>query len=148
MKSEGLVQDRWELFAPSIMPSLKCHLFLITKKGRQHLKSLHATEGQSEPYPFGYRILLYLSHGGSVTTTVLSRLTNQLRGQVSRVLKSMCRAGLVNCYIDKSAYQCGYQPMTHHWTITELGQKSLLDGPKSYNHLIHERRARVRDLKK
>jgi DNA-binding Lrp family transcriptional regulator len=136
MKREALVKDRWIRFAPEVVPKLIAHVFSITDQGGKRLTLMQSTEMPKEPYPLGYSILLYLSHGKPVTIGWLSKMCHKDAGHVRRVMKSLQNKGLVECLYSKTRTSFGHDMITHLYRITESGRKVLDAGPCMYAKII------------
>jgi DNA-binding MarR family transcriptional regulator len=97
---------------------------------------MHSTGTLTEPYPLGYQILLYLSHGKPVTIGWLSKMCRKDAGHVRRAVKSLQNKELVNCHMTSTRTASGYDAITHFYTITELGRQVLDAGPYRYLRMI------------
>lgn len=132
MKTRGFVKDRWALFAPDVVPKLIAHVFSITEQGRKQLPLMQSTEASTEPYPLGYRILLFMSHGGLMTVGRIAKMVDKDRGHVKRVIESLQNAGLVACHMNSTHTPSGYDAITHIYVISKLGREVLSSGPAAY----------------
>jgi DNA-binding MarR family transcriptional regulator len=125
MKNHGLVEDQWAWFAPNVVPGIKAHMWSITNQGRGELKFLQSTVQESESHPLGYRILLYMSHGGLMTTGQIAKMCSKDKGHVKRVLTSLENSGLVRRCPVSVRTRLGYEAITNLWQITPLGREVL-----------------------
>jgi len=136
MKREGSVKDQWVWFAPGFVPGIKAHTFHITDRGRRELKILASTAELSEPYPLGYRILLFLPDGYPVTVGWIAKLLNKDSGHIRRVMKSLRNKGLVDCLCSKTRTSFGHSTITYLYGINDLGRQVLDAGPDPYPKII------------
>lgn len=132
MKSKGLVTDRLELFASGVVPGIRAHGFSITDPGRRELELLQSIKEPAEPYPLGYRILLFMSHGGLMTISPLTKMTGKPSGHVRTVMKSLQNKELVDCLRSSTWTASSWPAITHLYRITELGREMLDAGPEAY----------------
>jgi len=139
MKDKGLVKDQPAMFASGVVPGIVAHGFLITDKGRSELGLLQSFKEHAEPYPLGYRILVYMSHGVIMTVGQIAKMLGKDRGHVGRVIKSLHRAGLIDCLYSKTRTSFGQDMITHLYRITDLGRQVLNAGPEAYLRLARSR---------
>ncbi len=132
MKIRGFVADQWALFAPSVVPGIKAHMWTITSKGRGELKLLQSVTEERELYPLGYRILLFMSHGGLMTIGQISKIVQKDRGHVKRVVESLQNKGLVDCQYNKTRTSFGQDMITHLYRLNDLGRQVLDADPEAY----------------
>jgi len=146
MKSRGLVEDEWVWFMPGSLPDIKAHTFHITDLGWRELKFMQSIPEATESYPLGYRILLYMSHGQPMTVGQIAKMLGEDRGHVGRVIKSLHRAGLVDCLYSKTRTSFGQDMITHLHRITELGQEVPSAGPRAYLSIARSNNRSMRKL--
>jgi DNA-binding MarR family transcriptional regulator len=113
MKGRGLTGDRWMDYAPAVVPGIKAHMWSITNQGRGELKLLQFVTEEHEPYPLGYRILLFMSHGGLMTIGQIAKIVRKDRGHVKRVVQSLQNKGLVECLYGKTRTSFGPDMIMH-----------------------------------
>jgi DNA-binding PadR family transcriptional regulator len=111
---------------------IRAHTFSITNRGKEELKFLQSVSEDRDTYPLGYCILLFLPDGYPVTVGWIAKLLGKDRGHVGRVMKSLHRAGLVDCLYSKTRTSFGRDMITHLYRITELGLEALEVGPDIY----------------
>jgi hypothetical protein len=143
MENKGLVTDQPELFAENVVPGIRAHGFSITDPGRRELKLLESIKETAEPYPLGYRILLFMSHGNVMTIGPIAKMTRAPNGQVRRVMKSLHNKGLVECLYSKTRTSFGHDLITHLYRITDLGRKVLEAGPEVYLRTVRTPKQRM-----
>ncbi len=143
MKRDGFVKDQWIRFAPTVVPSLKAHVFSITERGRKQLPSLQSTTATVEAHPLGYRILLYISHGQPMTTGQIAKIVGKPRGHVKRVISSLSNLGLVKHLFVSATTRSSFGTVVSLWQITGLGRQNLDAGPDAYLRILKRRDLRA-----
>ena len=138
MKSRRLVEDEWVYAAPTVVPRIKAHTFHITDRGRKELKLLQSLGEPLKAYPVEYCILMCLRHGDLVTIDPIAKMLDKDRGHVGRVIKSLHRAGLVDCLYSKTRASFGQDMITHRYRIADLGRRVLEAGPNAYLRKIRQ----------
>jgi len=136
MKRDGFVKDEWVSFAASVVPGIKAHMWSITNQGRGELKFLQSTVQESESHPLGYRILLFMSHGGLMTIGQIAKIIGKDRGHVKRVVQSLQNKGLVDCQYNKTRTSYGHDMIMHLYKISDPGRQVLDAGPEGYLRMI------------
>ncbi len=143
MKREGSVEDNWIMFAPTVVPKLKAHVFSITERGRKQLPSLQSTATTVEAHPLGYRVLLYISHGHPMTTGQIAKICAKDKGHVKRVMTSLTDRGLVRHLFHSTRTRSSNDVVINLWQITGLGREALDAGPEGYLRILKRRDLRA-----
>jgi hypothetical protein len=140
MKRDGFVKDEWISFAASVVPGIKAHTFHITDQGRKELKFSHSTAEEREFHPLGWRILLFMSHGGLMTIGQVAKMVDKGRGHVRGVMQSLQNKGLVECLTSSTRTTIGWDAIIYLYRITEAGRKVPDSGPAAYDDVIKRRK--------
>jgi len=146
LKNHGQVEDQWVYAAPGVVPRIKAHTFHITDTGRRELKLLQSIRQEAEPYPVGYRILLFMSHGGLMTIGQIAKMCRKHPGHIRRVTKSLQNKRLVDCLYRQTRSSFGHGMITHRYRITDLGRQILKTGVASYIRVIRTHPKRGKGL--
>jgi len=139
MEGKGQVTDQPELFAPSVVPGILAHGFSITDEGRRELEFQQSIKETIDPYPLGYRILLFMSHGGLMTIGQIAKMTDKQPGHVRRIMKSLQNKGLVDHLVSGTRTAFGWDTITNLYRITDVGSQMLGAGPEAYLQIIKSR---------
>jgi len=142
LKSRALVEDQWVYAAPGVVPGILAHGFSITDQGRRELRLLQSIPDECKPYPLGYRILLFMSHGNVMTTGQIAKMVDKDRGEVKRTMKSLQNKGLVDYLYSKTRTSFSHDMITHLWRISQLGRRVLDAGVERYFRIIRSRTRR------
>jgi DNA-binding PadR family transcriptional regulator len=132
MKRRGFVKDQWVWFAPNVVPGIKAHTWAITNQGRKEFELLQSIREPAESHPLGYRILLFMSHGGLMTIGQVVKTVGKDRGHVKRVMQSLQNKGFVDCLRSKTRTSLGHDMITHLYRINDLGRQVLDADPEAY----------------